>query len=92
MIKSDEDKKLPKIQINCDTTVLYALFEHLNNEIFIGDNLHHRISQIISQNFIGKDQNKIDQKTSYNKLKIGATERANKNLNLVLEKISKKIK
>lgn len=92
IIKSDEDKKLPKIQINCETTVLYALFEQLNNEIFIGDNLNHRISQIISQNFIGKDQNIIDQKTIYNKLRIGATERANKSLYIILERISKKIK
>ena len=92
LTKSEKDKQTPKIQITCETSVLYALFEELNKEIFLGVNLEHRISQLISKNFIGKDNNIIDQKTSYNKIKAGSSEKAKTNLNVILEKICRKIK
>ena len=92
MTESKSEVELPKIQINCDITVLYALFNEISEEIFVGEKLQHRISRIISQNFIGKDYNPIDQKTSYNKLKLGSSANAKKNLSIILEKISKRIK
>jgi len=92
LTKSEKDKQTPKIQIKCETSVLYALFEELNKEIFLGVNLEHRISQLISKNFIGKDNNTIDQKTSYNKIKAGSSEKAKTNLNIILEKICRRIK
>jgi hypothetical protein len=92
LTKSEKDIQTPKIQITCETSVLYALFEELNKEIFLGINLEHRISQLIAKNFIGKDNNIIDQKTSYNKIKAGSSEKAKTNLNVILEKICRRIK
>lgn len=78
------------IQIKCDNVILYALFQEIGNELFASKPSNHRISQLISENFINKDGKAITQKSCYNKIKNGSSENAIKNLNEILTRITKK--
>ena len=81
---------LPKIKIKAEKVLLYATFKELANELFINAS-DHRLSQLISDNFIGEDGSPIDQKTCYNQLNSGLSNNTRENLQKILQIISKRL-
>jgi hypothetical protein len=81
---------LPKIKIKAEKVLLYAAFKEIANELFINPS-DHRLSQLISDNFIGEDGSPIDQKTCYNQLNSGLSNNTKENLQKILQIISKRL-